>query len=56
MRLAGRRSKLGNMHGPMNHEYMNRTHRVMPAAHGFHSDVQLPYRFPVTAQTHSAAE
>ena len=56
MPLAGRRNKLGSMHGPLNNEWLNGTHPAMLAAQGFNSDVQLPYRFPITAETHSATE
>jgi len=56
MPLTGRRSKLGSLHGPMNHAWLNGTHPAMVAAHGFNSDVQLPYRFPITDVTHSSAE
>ena len=56
MHLTGRRSKLGSMHGPMNNEWLNATRPAMLAAHGFNGDVQLPYRFPVAAETHSSAE
>ena len=56
MHLTGRRSKLGSLHGPMNNEWLNATHPAMLAAHGFNGDVQLPYRFPVAAETHSSAE
>ena len=43
---------MGCLHGPFNHEYLNATHPAMLAAHRFNSDVQLPYRFPVMAETH----
>ena len=55
MALSGRRSKLGSLHGPMNQESLNGTHPAMLAVHQFNSDVQLPYRFPVTQETHSQA-
>jgi hypothetical protein len=55
MALTGRRSKLGSLHGPMNQESVNGTHPAMLAAHQFNSDVQLPYRFPITEETHSPA-
>ena len=54
MALSGRRSKLGSLHGPMNQESVNGTHPAMLAAHQFNSDVQLPYRFPITQATHSS--
>ena len=37
----------------MNHESLNATHPGMLAAHRFNSDVQLPYRFPVTQEIHA---
>ena len=51
MALTGRRSMLGSLHGPMNHEYLNATHPAMLAVHRFNSDVQLPYRFPIMRLT-----
>ena len=38
----------------MNHEYHNGTHPAMLAAMRFNSDVQLPYRLPVSAETHAS--
>ena len=38
----------------MNHAWLNGTHPALLAAHGFNSDVQLPYRFPITEATHSS--
>ena len=52
MALTGRRSKLGAFHGPMNQESLNATHPAMLAFQRCNSDVQLPYRFPITAETH----
>ena len=46
MALAGRRSKLCSLHGPMNHENVNGTHPAMITAQRYNSDVQLPYRLP----------
>jgi hypothetical protein len=51
MALTGRRSKLGGLHGPVNHEYLNATHPAMLGVHRFNSDVQLPYRFPISCMT-----
>ena len=48
MTLTGRQSMLGAMHGPMNEASQNGTHPAMLAVHRFNSDVQLPYRFPIT--------
>ena len=57
MALTGRRSKLGSLHGPMNHESLNGTHGAMLAAHqSGNSDVQLPYRFPVCTATHACEQ
>ena len=53
MPFQGRRSKLGSMHGPMNHAYLNGTHPALLVAMRFNSDVQLPYRLPICAQTHA---
>ena len=53
MPFGGRRSKLGSMHGPMNHAYLNGTHPAMLVAMRFNSDVQLPYRLPVSSETHA---
>ena len=50
--LRGRRSKFGALHGPMNHPYLNGTHPAMLAMLRCNSDVQLPYRFPITELTH----
>ena len=52
MPAKGKKSKIGCLHGPSNHEYLNATHPAILAAHRFNSDVQLPYRFPVMAETH----
>ena len=51
MPSSGRRNKIGSLHGPMNNEWLNGTHPAMLAAHGFNSDVQLPYRLPICAET-----
>ena len=56
MAASGRRSKLGSLHGPMNHESLNATHPAMLAAHRFNGDVQLPYRLPICAETHDCEE
>ena len=52
MALTGRKSKLGAFHGLMNQESQNATHPAMLVLHRCNSDVQFPYRFPVTAETH----
>ena len=51
MALTGRKSKLGAFHGSRNHESQNATHPSMLVLHRCDSDVQLTYRFPVTAET-----
>ncbi len=56
MALTGRRSKVGSLHGPANHESLNGTHPAMLAAHRFNSDVQLPYRFPISEEAHCCEE
>ena len=50
MPRAGRRNRVGSLHGPMNHESLNGTHPSMLAAQRFNSDVQLPYRLPITSK------
>ena len=42
MAITGTSSKLGALHGPMNHESLNGTHPAMLAAQCCNSDVQLP--------------
>ena len=56
MAITGRRSKLGSLHGPMNHENINGSHPAMLAAQVTNSDVQLPYRFPICPETHLSCE
>ena len=51
MPKAGRRNRIGSLHGPMNHESLNGTHPCMLAAQRFNSDVQLPYRLPITSES-----
>ena len=53
---TGRPSKLGALHGPMNHESLNGTHPAMLAAQRFNSDVQLPYCFPIIEGVHMCDE
>jgi hypothetical protein len=55
MAVSGRKNKLGGLHGPMNHDSVNGTHPAMLAVHTFNSDVQLPYRFPITEDSHCDA-
>ncbi len=52
---GGRRNKIGSLHGPQNEENLNGTHPAMLAALQCNSDVQLPYRFPITKATHADA-
>ena len=41
----------------MNQESVNGTHtRALLAAHRCNSDVQLPYRFPIIAETHCCSD
>ena len=56
MLLGGKRNKLGSLHGPRNEENVNGTHPAMAAFLQTNSDVQLPYRFALTAETHADAE
>lgn len=53
MASSGRRSKLGSLHGPMNHENLNGTSAAMLAVQTCNSDVQLPYRLPISEATHA---
>ena len=53
LRASGKRNKLGSLNGPMNHASLNGTRPAMLAAQSCNSDVQLPYRFPRVAETHS---
>ena len=52
---TGRRNRVGSLFGPRTEEYLNGSHPAMLAVQGNNSDVQLPYRFPVTAETHCSA-
>ena len=54
MPLGGRRNRLASLHGPRNEENVNGTHTVLAAGTGTNTDVQLPYRFPITPETHAA--
>ena len=53
---SGGRNKLGGLHGPMNQADINGTHPGMLGSQRCNSDVQLPYRFPITAETHCCDE
>ena len=56
MALGGRRNRPGSLHGPRNEENVNATHPALAAFLQTNSDVQLPYRFAITAGTHAAEE
>ena len=56
MAFTGRESKLGGLHGPQDHESINGTSGCMLVAHRFNSDVQLPYRFPISEETHCCTD
>ena len=52
MPTGGRRNKLGSLHGPRNEANVNGTHPAMCALLQTNSDVQIPYRFTTTPDTH----
>ena len=54
MPSGGRKNMTGSLHGPMNEPNINGSHPAMLATQQCNSDVQLPYRLPLTATTHSA--
>ena len=54
---SGKKNRLGSLHGPMNEENINGTCPALLAGLpglSCNSDVQLPYRMPVCASTHSS--
>ena len=53
MQLGGRRNRMGSLHGPRNEENINGTHPALSALLQTNSDVQLPYRFAITPDTHA---
>ena len=53
MPFQGRKNLIGALHGPMNEPNINGTHPAMLATQHCNSDVQLPYRLPITTETHS---
>ncbi|CAE7244158.1 pfh1 [Symbiodinium natans] len=55
MPTKGKRSALGLLWGPCNDADLNGTHPAMLAALRCNSDVQVPYRFPITQQFHDPA-
>ena len=50
----GKKSMVGLPWGPCNEPNLNGTHPALVAALRCNSDVQPPYRFPITASTHSS--
>jgi len=54
MPCSGRKNLIGSLHGPMNEPNINGTHPAMLATQQCNSDVQLPFRLPVIAETHSS--
>ena len=48
----GKKSMTGTVWGPCNDPNINGTHPALLAGLRCNSDVQLPYRFPITADTH----
>eukprot|EP00973_Karenia_brevis_P078773 10933161-Karenia_brevis.AAC.1 len=53
MALTGRKCQLGALHGLMNEPNLNGLHPAMLSMQQFNSDVQLLYRLPICAVTHS---
>ena len=49
----GRRNALGSMSGPRNEGNLDGTHGALAAFGVFNTDVQLPYRLPISIETHS---
>ena len=52
MTIGGRRNKLGSLHGPRHEANVNGTHPAICALLQTNSDVQIPYRFTTTPDTH----
>ena len=52
---TGRRNQLGSMYGPRVDAYLNAGHPAMLAVQECNDDVKLPWRFPITTETHSPA-
>ncbi|CAJ1385553.1 unnamed protein product, partial [Effrenium voratum] len=50
--VKGKRSALGLQWGPVNDANLNGNHPALLAALRCNGDLQLPYRFPVTKETH----
>ena len=52
MPARGRKNRLGSLHGPYTHEWLNPCHPAMLAAlRGCNVDVQVPYRLPFHCST-----
>ncbi|CAJ1456522.1 unnamed protein product, partial [Effrenium voratum] len=51
--VKGKRSLLGVCWGPVNKPNLNGNHPAFLAALRCNGDLQLPYRFPITTETHS---
>ena len=48
----GRKNRLGSLHGPYGHPYLNPCHpAVLAAMRGGNNDVQVPYRLPFACET-----
>ena len=56
MSLGGKKNKLGSLHGPRNEENLNGSHPALCAILQTNSDVQVPYRFAITEETHKRSE
>eukprot|EP00971_Amphidinium_carterae_P286300 5684601-Amphidinium_carterae.1 len=54
MPVKGKKSMLGMIWGPVNDPNLNGTHPALLAALRCNSDVQVPYRFPITDVTHNS--
>ena len=52
---SGRRNRLGSLHGPQNDPNLNGTAPAQLVSLLCNSDVQLPYRLPLTEMTHADA-
>ena len=52
MAVKGKRSMLGSLWGPVNDPNLNGTSPALLAALRCNSDVQIPFRFPITSVTH----
>ncbi|CAJ1402349.1 unnamed protein product [Effrenium voratum] len=53
--VKGKRSSLGLQWGPVNDPNLNGNHLALLAALRCNGDLQVPYRFPVTKETHDDA-